>query len=127
MTTYRVADGFNVALGSLTVLVPQPASAGIQYARQSFAADGTPIKEGPFVELVWNVLGTKTQYQSVLNYFGLFNADSNDVTVYVRDERFDYVRMNGKAIKPLPENGVQWRRPFPRNITILVRDLEEST
>jgi hypothetical protein len=127
MSDYRVADGFNVALVSLTVLSPQPASAGIQYARQSFAIDGTPINEGPFVELVWSVLGTKAQYQSIINSFGLFNADSNDVTVYIRDTRFDYVRMNGKAIKPVPGNGVNWLRPFPRNITILVRDLAASS
>lgn len=127
MSDYRVADGFNVALGSLTVLSPQPSSAGIQYARQSFTADGTPIKEGAFVELVWNVLGTKTQYQSLLTAFGLLSADSNDVTVYVRNDRFDYVRMNGKAIAPLPQNGVSWEMPFPRNITILVRDLVASS
>lgn len=127
MSTYRVADNFNIALGSLTVLSPQPASLGIQYTRQDFAADGTPINEGPFVELVWNSLGTKAQYQTILTAFGLLSADSNDVTVYVRNDVFDFVRMNGKAIKPKPENGVQWRRPFPRNIVILVRDLAAST
>jgi hypothetical protein len=127
MSTYRVADGFNVALGSLAVLSPQPASPGIEYTRQDFAADGTPINEGPFVELVWNTLGTKAQYQTILTAFGLLSADSNDVTVYVRNDVYDFVRMNGKAIKPNPGAGVQWQRPFPRNITILVRDLEAAS
>jgi hypothetical protein len=124
MSDYRVADGFNIAYASMTVLSPQPSSAGIQATRQSFAADGTPINEGLFVEFVWNVLGTKSQFQSILSNFGLFNATNNLVTVYIRDDVFDYVRMNGRAIQPLPENGVQWRRPFIRNFTILVRDLE---
>lgn len=127
MSDYRVADGFNIPYASMTVLVPQPSSVGLQHTRQSFAADGTPINEGLFAEVVWNVLGTKSQYQSILNSFGLFNAYFNDVTVYIRDDRFDYGRYNGRAIKPLPENGVQWRRPFPRNITILVRDLVASS
>lgn len=126
MSDYRVGDGFDVVYGSLTLLSPQPSSVGLRYARQSFAADGTPVNEGPFLEVVWNVLGTKTQYQTILTAFGLLNADSNDVTINARDENFDYTRYNGKAIKPVPENGVQWRRPFPRNITILVRDLEAS-
>jgi hypothetical protein len=79
------------------------------------------------VELVWNTLGTKAQYQTILTAFGLLSADSNDVTVYVRNDVYDFVRMNGKAIKPKPGAGVQWQRPFPRNITILVRDLEAAS
>lgn len=127
MSDYRAADGFNVALVSLTVLSPQPASPGLQYVRQEFSADGAPINEGPFVELVWSAVGTKAAYQTILTAFGLLSAYSNDVTVYIRDENFDYGRYNGKAVKPLPENGVQWRRPFPKNITILVRDLVPSS
>ena len=125
MSDYRVADGFKVALGSLTTLDPQPRSAGIQYTRQSFAGNGTPINEGPYVVLIWDVIGTKTQYQSLLTTFGLLSADSNDVTVYVRDENFDYVRMNGKAIKPLPGTGVEYKSYFIRDFTILIRDLED--
>lgn len=124
MSDYRVADGHNVAYASMTVLVPQPSSVGIQFARQSFSLDGTPINEGLFAEIVWNVLGTKSQFQTILSNFGIFNATSNLVTVNIRDDVFDYVRMNGRAIQPLPENGVQWRRPFIRNFVILVRDLE---
>jgi hypothetical protein len=67
------------------------------------------------------------QYQAILTAFGLLSADSNDVTVYVRNDVYDFVRMNGKAIKPKPGAGVQWQRPFPRNITILVRDLEAAS
>jgi hypothetical protein len=127
MSDYRVADGFNVALVSLNVISPQPQSNGIQYTRQTFALDGTPINEGPYTVLVWSALGTKTQYQSVLNAFGLFNDYSNDVTVYIRSDRYDYARYNGKAIKPTPGNGVEWQPPFPRNITILIRDLVLSS
>jgi len=125
MSDYRVADGFNVALGSLTVLSPQPRSSGIQYTRQSFAGDGTPINEGPYVLLIWDVVENKTQYQSILTTFGLLSADSNDVTVYIRDEEFDYVRKNGKAIKPFPGQGVDYKNYFIRDLVILIRDLED--
>jgi hypothetical protein len=126
MSDYRVADGFNVAYVSLTVLTPQPFSPGLRYTRTSETPDG-PIHEGPYTEMIWNVLGSKTQYQSILTAFGLLSAESNDVTIYCRNENFYYARYNGKAIKPLPENGVEWRRPFPRNITILIRDLETAS
>ena len=75
--------------------------------------------------LIWDVVENKTQYQSILTTFGLLSADSNDVTVYVRDENFDYVRTNGKAIKPLPGTGVEYKSYFIRDFTILIRDLED--
>lgn len=127
MSDYRVADGINVPDGSMTVLNPQPSSVGMQFTRQSFAGDGTPINEGPFLEVVYDVLESKTQYQAVLTAFGLLSADSNIVTFKGRDGEFDFTRFNGRAIKPYPENGVQWRRPFPRNITILIRDLTAAS
>ena len=127
MSDYRVADGFDVALGSLTVLSPQPKSAGIQYTRLGYAADGTPILEGPFVNLVWDIVGGKTGYQAILTTFGLSSATTNDVTVYVRDANFDYVRKNGKAIKPQIGEGIEWDNYFPRGLVILIRDLEDAS
>ena len=127
MSDYRVADGSDVALGSLTVLDPQPASIGIQYTRQGVSANGTVSNQGPYVIMVWSNLDSKTTYQSILSDFGLSSATSNDVTVYVRDENYDYARMNGTAIKPLPGNGIDWRMPFPRNLEILVRNLTAAS
>jgi hypothetical protein len=126
MSDYRVADGSDVVLGSLTVLSPQPRSTGIEYTRRSYAADSTPILEGPFINLVWDVLGSKTEYQAILTTFGLSSATTNDVTVYIRNANFDYVRMNGKAIKPQIGEGIEWANYFPRNMTILIRDLETA-
>ncbi len=125
MSDYRVADGSDVALGSLTVLDPQPRSPGIQYARQTFAADGTPVNEGPFVLLIWSTI-SNANYDTIMSNFGLTSADSNDVTVYVRDENWDYVRKNGKAIKPRIGEERDWDI-FPRDMVILVRDLEDAS
>ena len=122
MSTYRVSTGHDVALGSLTVLSPQPSSAGLQYAAEEYGADGTVNRQGAYVELRYELLADKSEYQTILTNFGLLNAASAAVTVYVRDENYDWARMNGTAIKP-PAN---WERFFPRSITILVRNLEDA-
>ena len=127
MSDYRVATGTDISLGSLTVLSPQPRSGGIQYTRRTFAADGTPTSEGAYVVLTWDILGSKAQYQSLLTTFGLSSASAAEVTVYARDENYDYVRKNGLAIKPVPGEGVDWKKYFPRNLTILVRNLEDAS
>jgi hypothetical protein len=108
----------------LTVLSPQPRSKGIQYTRQTVSADGTVTNEGPYVELIWDVVATAAVFKTLLTNFGLASAYSAAVTVYVRDDDFDNVRKNGTAVRPVPGNGVDWSY-FPRSVTILVRDLED--
>lgn len=123
MSTYRVADGWNVALGSLNVVSPQPTSEGIKPTRRTFSANGEVFDEAKYVELQFNMLGSASSYQAVLNQFGIQSATTNEVTVYVRDETFAWVRMNGTAVRPEPGRDVRWSKFFPRDITILVRGL----
>ena len=125
--TYKVADGHNVALESLTTVAPQPASEGIKPTRRTHSASGAVLDEGRYIELQFNIVGGVTAYQALLDLFGVKTAVTNQVTVYVRDETFAWVRMNGTAVRPEPGRDVQWRRFFPRNITILVRDLTAVT
>ena len=130
MSDYRVADGHDVVLGSLTVLDPQPKSEGIRPTRRTFAADGTVYDEGRYVELEWTAVETDTQYRAILTFFGLNGlplTHSNDVTVYVRNELFTYSRMNGTAILPEVGRDVRWRRYFPRDVVILVKTLVDSS
>ena len=126
MTTYRVADGHDVALGSLNVLSPQPRSEGIKPTRRTFGGDGTPYDEGKYVELLYSMAATVTEYQAILTAFGIKSAGSNEVTVYVRDETFAWTRQNGLAIRPEPGADVRWSNYFPRDVVILVRDLAVS-
>jgi hypothetical protein len=123
MSDYRVATGHDEALVDLTVLSPQPRSKGIQYTRRVMAADGSMVNEGPYVELVWDVVATDTVFRNILTAFGLASVYNALVTVYVRDDDFQYVRKNGRAIRPTPGDGVEWSY-FPRSMTILVRELE---
>jgi len=127
VTTYRVADGHDIALDSLNVLDPQPRSEGIKPTRRTFGGDGTPYDEGTYVELLYSMVSTATEYQSILSDFGVQSALSNEVTVYVRDETFAWVRKNGLAIRPEPGADVRWNNFFPRNVVILVRDLSAAS
>jgi len=130
MSDYRVADGHDVILGSLTVIDPQPRSEGVKATRRSYGAGGAVYDEGRYVELEWSAVATKTQYTTILAYFGLNGLPltyTNDVTVYVRDELFGYIRMNGTAVLPEVGRDVRWRNYFPRDVVILVKNLVNSS
>jgi hypothetical protein len=123
MTTYRVAVGADVALGSLADMTPQPRSTGIQYTRRTYAADDSVYEEGPFVELEWDYIESPTAYVTLLTQFSLHDSLTNIVTVYVRNDQFTFVRMNGKAVRPEMGRELRWDKFFPRNLTILVKNL----
>lgn len=126
MSTYKVADGHDVALISLNEVVPQPKSEGIKATRRTFAADGTVYDEGRYVELEFGMVPSVTEYQTLLSAFGVQTALTNDVTVYVRDETYAWVRCNGTAVRPEPGRDVRWAY-FPRSVTLLVKDLEAAS
>ena len=127
MSTYRVATGHDVILGSLTVFAPQPdPGTAIQTTRRSYGGDGTVFDEGRYIELPWSALVDATAYQALLTLFGLSASVENaDVTVYVRDETYAFVRMNGIAVRPQPGKEVVWGdvQSRPLNVNILVKDL----
>lgn len=123
MSDYRVADGHDVVLGSLTVLDPQPSSEGIQPTRRTFAASGSVKEEGLFIELEYSALEGATQYNDILIDFGIDALDTNDVTVYVRTPYYGYVRYNGTAVRPEVGRDIRWRQYFPRDVVILVKNL----
>lgn len=128
MSTYRVADGFNVALGSLTVLTPQPRSEGLQYARRTYGGSGAVYDEGPFVELQWDVLEDATEYQAIVDtIFGVSRPLTNAITIYLRNQYYAWVRMNGIAVSPENVRDLHWRQFFPRDLTIIVKGLAIAT
>lgn len=119
MSDYRVAVGTGVALASLTKITPQPKSQGIRWTERLFLADGSVYVQGQFVELSWSILGKAGTYQNILTAFGLLAATSANITLYCRDEVFNYHRYNGVAIRPEQS----WNNMFVRDTTILVRNL----
>lgn len=125
--TYKVADGHDVAAESLTAISPQPRSEGIRATRRVYCPDGTVRDDGLYVELLWSVLDDATDYQALLDQFGVKTARTNEVTVMVRDDTFAWVRMNGTAVRPQAGGEVRWSDFFPRSITILIKDLTAAT
>jgi hypothetical protein len=122
MSTYRVATGHSVALGSLAVLSPQPRN-GEVHSLRTYGDTGAQ-ERAEWCAFVWDVLETEEQYQDILTAFGLLDATTSKVTIYTRSPVFNWVRYNGIAIQP--EIGVDgsWDRYFARNFTIHVRNLE---
>lgn len=131
MTSYRVGIGHDVALGSLTVLSPQPdPGPGVQVTRRMYNGDGTVTDQGRYIELPWSAYTNGTDYLTLLSLFGLNNSTSSAaVTVYVRDETYTWIRMNGTAIRPVPGETVKWGdvQDRPLDIVILVKDLAAAT
>lgn len=122
MSTYKVATGFNVALGSLTVIVPQCRNGEVRALRTY--SDTSAQERALHCAFVWDVLGSEAEYQALLTQFGLLDALYSKVTIYTRNEVFDFARYNGIAIRP--EIGVdgEWRDFFARGFVVVVKDLE---
>lgn len=128
VTYYKVKNtGHDVALVSLVNVVPQPHSTGIESTRRTFGADGSTYDEGRFIELEFDLVQGATMYVALLTLFGVNNSLTCPVTVYVPDERLSFTRMNGTAVRPMPGREMRQSRFFPRNITILVKDLFASS
>ena len=121
MSDYRVSAGSNVALASLTVLNPQPSSQGVQATRRVDVADGSLYLQGLYCEFVWNVLDDGTQVRDIFLRFGLLTVRSGPVTIYTRDDIYNKHRYNGLAVRP----PISWGNYFPRDVTILVKNLVE--
>ena len=127
MSSYRVKTTYDQELADLVVLDPQPdPGPGVQTTRRTYSGDGSVYDEGRYVEFTWSAYATAAAYQTLLGQFGLSATSSAAaVTVYVRDETFAWIRMNGIAIRPMLGKEVKWGdiQSRPLDINILVRDL----
>jgi len=124
MTNYAVYPSYDTALVDLDTITPQPSSKGVQYTRTTRAADGSLLQEGPYVVLEWNMLQDATDYQTILDYFGVLNSLTSPVTIYCRSEIFNFVRYNGIASRPEVGKNLDWSY-MPRNVSITITNLEQ--
>lgn len=117
-----MADGYNVALGSLGLITPQPQSHGVQAVQRSYGISGEVHEQGLFIILRYNSLPWLT-YQVLLAQLGIATALTNQITIYCPNHQFAYTRYNG--IVKRPENGVDLRRTshFLQDIAIPVTNL----
>jgi hypothetical protein len=119
---YRGSSGWGVALASLTRFSPQPRSVGVQVTRRTFVGSGPPIDEGLYVVLQWSIRPNAASYQALLTQLGILSATAANVTVYARNQVWTYARYNGVALQPQMGQDADWAI-FPRNISVVVRDL----
>lgn len=118
--------GYNVALVSLAVVVPQCRSTGVQSTRRNYAADGGVFDEARYVELIFDLVPNVTAFQALLTQFGVINVLTCPVTIYAPDERYSPTRMNGIAVRPEVGKDQASRNYFIRGVTILVKNLAAS-
>lgn len=121
---YKVADGFDIALLSLVTVDPQPKSTGIQYGRINHSASGVVYGQTPYIELIWTVLESESQYTTLLGQFGLTAALSNGVTVYIPNDQLTATRYNGIAIRPNLGDDAKRDNFFVREVVIRINHLE---
>ena len=116
---YRATPGRDVALTFLVVMDPQPTSPGVKATRRINFGDGTILEQGLYVEWNYNIVEDATQLSQILTPLGLMSAASAEVTIYTRNQLYQYRRYNGTAIRP----EANWDNFFARNITIMIRNL----
>jgi hypothetical protein len=83
--------------------------------------------QGDYVEFEFSTLESVASYQAILTQFGLNTAVTNEVTVRARSATFADVRLNGLAIRPVIDDGLDWSEYFPRNVVILIKGVEAAS
>lgn len=103
MSDYRIAAGHGVALGSLTVLRPQPRATPVRGIQTTYGLTGTRHLMGLYCEWTFGAMVTQTEYAALLTTMGLGSLDEASVTIYTQSERLVYTRYNANIV--LPEMG----------------------
>lgn len=120
MSQYRVIVGHGLVYADTELIVPQPSSVGVQVTERSFGADGTVHDRGAFIELQWTLLQGASAYLTLMTQFGLHTTKRAAVTAWLRDDLFVWRLYEGWAIRPQQ----RWTGYFPRDVRIIIRDLE---
>lgn len=124
MTQYLWAPSHNVALVDLLPIDPQPSTIGWEYTREQYAASGIVIQEAPFVRMNWSMLESTDQYQDLLDQIDLMTDITAPISVYLQDERYNWVLRNAVAVLPLIGSQGSRNNYFLRDFTILLKNLQ---
>lgn len=121
--TYLLKEGLNQPLIDLVAIDPQPRCPGLEYSRTNYAASGAVTREAPFVRLIWDVLQDQTEYEDLLEQFGLDSLVSANVTITLPGPLFSDVRYSGRAVRPVAGETVNRESYFIRDVVIVIKDL----
>lgn len=125
MSYPRVEVGHNVALASLVPIIPVPSHSPVTPVQRDWGAGGGVYDQGFYVCLRWEMVESEAEYLSLLTLFNLHASKYEAVTVYVKNSMLQWFRYNGYAQRPMPQTDMDWKNFFPRNIEIIVVDLEQ--
>lgn len=125
MSYPRVDTGHDVPLVSLDPIIPVPSTSPVTPVKRDWGAGGGIYDQGSYVCLRWEMVESEDEYLDLLTLFNLHTGNFEAVTVYVKDERLQWYRYNGYAQLPLPGADMDWKNFFPRDIEIVIVDLEK--
>lgn len=123
-TLYKIALGHDVAPEDMAPIDPQPRTEGMQYTRRQNAASGIVIDEAPFVLFEWSMLDPASEYQNLLDQFGLTTETTAPVSIYVQDQNYEWVLRNATVVKPLIGTDGGRNNFFIRDIVIVAKNLQ---
>lgn len=124
---YRIAAGHDIALGSLTVLSPQPRGLPVRPTQRTFGLSRASYDLGEYCEWVFDYFVSSTAYSAMLTTMGLGSVNVADVTIYTRNARLVYQRLN--ATVTLPEMGQDgdWSSYYLRNVVFRFTNLQVAS
>lgn len=126
LADYKVAEGWNVPLVDLDVIVPQPRGNPASPVDRKFSITGSIEDDGLCMELNWDYIESEQEYLDLITLFGLQSGKSNEVTIYGRSPIHQFVRYNGVAQQP--EGVAETKRSnfFIRDVTIRITHLKPA-
>lgn len=105
---FAIADGFNVAEGSLTRVTPQPQGQPVAPVVRNHGLSGIVHDYGAWCEWRWPVVEGDSEWLALMTLLGLHNALNNEVTINTRSNRVQWARYNALATLPEPMTDVRW-------------------
>ena len=119
MSFYAVKAGWNATLTAADRVSPQPFSPGIKASRRTLMGDGSILDQGAYAEWIYSVIESSEQLLAILTPMGLNSQKSNRVTVYTRDDMYNYHTYNAVAQRP----PASWENYFARDVVIIFANL----
>lgn len=121
---YRIATGHDVALGSLTVLSPQPRGLPVRPTVRTHGLSRVAYDVAPYCEWIFDYFVSATTYNAMLTTMGLASVGYADVTIYTRGPRLTYIRYNATVTLPEMGRDGDWGNYYLRNVVFRFTELE---
>lgn len=122
---YRIGIGHDLDLADMQKLVPQPHVSGIKITRRSHGHANKIKDDFLYTDLLFNILGGINGFRAVLDQLGLLDDIEVDITITLKNNSLEWGKYNAIAVRPQQGEDVEWSNFFPRNIVILIKEIEQ--